>query len=132
MKKYGLVKLSNEGNKSDNNISIVCTWNENVINRIISDATNTICIKDVKDLITGEIIKPNPFIFDITDSINVKEPMCLTYSDIYSITEEEARKYIEKMTSEDIDAYNKHIIASKRAIDKKKNSRNKTFFKTMV
>ena len=110
MKEYGFVKL-----EEDDNLVLACTWNLNIVNRIIDDATNTVCIKTVSDMVTGVPIKPNPFVFDITDTINVKMPKELTYSEIEHKSVEEVSKYLEELKNnpERLKEYIEYIYAKK-------------------
>lgn len=118
MKKYGLVKLAEE-----DEISILCSWNENFINRLVNDATNTDYIKPVRDMVTDEIIKPNPIVFWDGESTNVKEPKRLTYVTCPEpISEEEAMKYLKslKEDSQKLTEYVDYISAKKNLVHSNK------------
>ena len=89
MREYGFVKLD-----VDSDISIPCTWNLNIFNRMVDSATNTVCDKAVVDLVTGVRIKPDPFEFDVTDSVNVKRPDRLLYVTKETRSFEEVAQYL--------------------------------------
>ena len=111
MKKYGLVKLSEE-----DELFIICSWNENFVNRLVNNATNTVYTKPVKELITGEIIKPNPSVFWDGENTNVKEPKCLTYVTYpKQLSQEEATEYL-KILRENPQELNRYLeyISSKK------------------
>ena len=92
MREYGFVKLD-----VDSDITIPCTWNLNIFNRMVDSATNTVCDKAVVDLVTGVRIKPDPFEFDVTDSVNVKRPDRLLYVTKETRSFEEVAQYLEEL-----------------------------------
>ena len=117
MKKYGFIKLG-----ENDDIVLPCTWNLNVFNRIVDDVTNSVCIKTVADMVTGVSIKPNPFIFDVSDSINVKMPNKLTYAEIKFCSAEEVIKYLNELKSnpEKLKLYTEYVYAKKEEAEHKK------------
>ena len=117
MKEYCFVKLN-----EDDDLVLACTLNLNIVNRIVNDATNTLCIKTVTDMVTGVSIKPNPFIFNLSDSINVKMPKKLTYASIEFKSIEEVTKYLEELKNnpERLKAYSEYVLAKKEEAEHKK------------
>jgi hypothetical protein len=118
MKKYGLVKLEEFEGKS-----ILVTWNENFVNRFINNNTNTFYTKPVKDMVTGVVIKPDPFAFWDGESIDIKEPNSLTYVTYpHELTIEEAKQHLEELKSnpEELASYIEYLSSKLEAVKQRR------------
>ena len=114
---YGFAKL-----KSTDTIIIPCSWNLNLINRMVDLATNSICSKSVTDMVTGVKIEPDPFVFDTSDSVNVKMPRKLTYESILFRSREEVTKYLQALRNDParLQEYIDFIAARKKEAEERK------------
>ena len=119
MKKYGLLRLPNS---TEDDPTIICTWDENIVDRMIDTATNTSGVKTVKDLVTNIRIKPDKSVFYYPDG-PMRKPRGLYYNEgPKTITKQEALERLSALKN-DTEELQRYVDYLQGKTEERKHSR---------
>ena len=101
--RYGFVEVSRDLNRQ-----LLCTWTETFIDRLKDGICDSHYVKPVKEMMSGTIIKPEPFVFQ-GKLDNLRGLAFVSYPEV--ITKRRAIEFMEKLRSspEELKTYLKFI-----------------------